>query len=323
MDERRYQVFVSSTYMDLIEHRQTVMKALMQVDAIPAGMELFPALDADAWTLIERVIDQSDYYIVIIGGKYGSVGEDGVSYTEKEYDYAASKGKPIAAFLHAAPDELAVMNSETDVSLRQKLEMFRQKARKRLCKFWRNPDELTIAVLTSYHHLTNANPTEGWMRSGKVKTGADAEVLSQLQQRISQLDAENKKLRDEAVGTAGTAEASLSEVEMPSIARTFKQFLRRLFLEWEAEKDANPRLISKGKEIIDRAREALLEYIVEIDEGKHPSVAFPLQRFISDLTALERKEDSGGRNDFWAEGSTLLYQLRAIEGAVVSERWTE
>ena len=68
MNDIRYQVFVSSTYRDLIEHRQLVMKALLQVNAIPAGMELFPASDDDAWTLIQRVIDASDYYVVIIGG---------------------------------------------------------------------------------------------------------------------------------------------------------------------------------------------------------------------------------------------------------------
>jgi hypothetical protein len=45
--------------------------------------------------LIKKVIDDSDYYIVILGGRYGSVGEDGVSYTEREYRYALSIGKPI------------------------------------------------------------------------------------------------------------------------------------------------------------------------------------------------------------------------------------
>ena len=67
--EKRYQVFVSSTFEDLKIERQEVMQALLELDCIPSGMELFPAADEDQWSLIKRVIDECDYYIVIIAGK--------------------------------------------------------------------------------------------------------------------------------------------------------------------------------------------------------------------------------------------------------------
>ena len=70
---KRYQVFVSSTFLDLKEEREAVVSALLQVEAFPAGMELFPATDDDSWTLIKRVIDESDYYLLVVGGKYGSI----------------------------------------------------------------------------------------------------------------------------------------------------------------------------------------------------------------------------------------------------------
>jgi hypothetical protein len=53
--EKRYQVFVSSTFTDLIDERRAVMQALLELDCIPAGMELFPASTDDQWTLIQRV----------------------------------------------------------------------------------------------------------------------------------------------------------------------------------------------------------------------------------------------------------------------------
>lgn len=63
-------------------------------------MELFPAADDDAWTLIKRVIDSSDYYLVVVGGKYGSVDPaTELSFTEKEYDYAVEQG---SRFLHSS-----------------------------------------------------------------------------------------------------------------------------------------------------------------------------------------------------------------------------
>lgn len=37
-------------------------------------MELFPASNKSQWDFIKRVIDESDFYLVIIAGKYGSIG---------------------------------------------------------------------------------------------------------------------------------------------------------------------------------------------------------------------------------------------------------
>jgi len=71
--DKRYQVFVSSTFEDLREERAAVISALLQIDCFPAGMELFPAADDDSLTLIKSVIDDSDYYLVILGGRYGTL----------------------------------------------------------------------------------------------------------------------------------------------------------------------------------------------------------------------------------------------------------
>ena len=47
------------------------------------------------------MIDMSDYYLLIVAGKYGSIDpEENISYTEKEYRYAVAKKMPILAFLH-------------------------------------------------------------------------------------------------------------------------------------------------------------------------------------------------------------------------------
>lgn len=84
--DKRYQVFVSSTYVDLQNERQSVIQTLMEMDCIPAGMELFPAADEEQWEFIKKVIDDCDYYLLIVGGRYGSLSDDGLSFTEKEFD---------------------------------------------------------------------------------------------------------------------------------------------------------------------------------------------------------------------------------------------
>src|SRR5438067_1667294 len=119
--DKRFQVFVSSTYEDLREARQEVMKALLELDCIPAGMELFPAANEDQWTLIKGVIDDCDYYIVVVGGRYGSTGPGGVSYTELEYEYAISQQKPVLGFLHKDPGTLPANKCEKAPEARAKL----------------------------------------------------------------------------------------------------------------------------------------------------------------------------------------------------------
>ena len=43
--DKRYQVFVSSTYSDLQNERRKVLLTILSLDCIPTGMELFPAME--------------------------------------------------------------------------------------------------------------------------------------------------------------------------------------------------------------------------------------------------------------------------------------
>src|ERR1700733_5996858 len=154
--DKRYQVFVSSTYADLKEERQAVIRTILEASCIPAGMELFPAADEEALAFIKRVIDDCDYYLLIIGGRYGSVDETGVSYTEQEYDYAVGHGLKVIALLHENPEEIPLGKSEKDPAGREKLQKFRDKVSKgRLVKFWKNASELPSLVVRNLLHAMN------------------------------------------------------------------------------------------------------------------------------------------------------------------------
>ena len=67
------------------------METILKYDCFPAGMELFPAMDEETFEFIKRIIDDSDYYLLIISGRYSSMAEDSISWTERKYDYAVSK----------------------------------------------------------------------------------------------------------------------------------------------------------------------------------------------------------------------------------------
>lgn len=166
-----------------------MMQAVMKVGCIPAGMELFPAADEQQLDFIKKVIDDCDYYLIIIGGRYGSVTADGVSYTEKEYDYAVSKGIKVLAFLHRDPSEISFAKSDVDPTAREKLASFRSKVSTgRLIDHWNTAADLPASVALALISAIRTYPATGWVR-GDVATAP--ELLAQT----NQLRNENDELK--------------------------------------------------------------------------------------------------------------------------------
>lgn len=73
--EKKYQIFVSSTYEDLKKERDKVQKAILSMYQFPVGMEMFSADDSEQWDIIKATIDTSDYYVLIIAHRYGKFVE--------------------------------------------------------------------------------------------------------------------------------------------------------------------------------------------------------------------------------------------------------
>lgn len=188
--DKRYQVFVSSTFKDLQEERQEVMQALLELDCIPSGMELFPAANEDQWSLIKRVIADCDYYIVIVGGRYGSLGSQGLSYTEMEYRYAVEQGKPVIAFLHKSPGDLPANKTEESTEGRQKLSEFRELVQQRVCRYWQTPGELGGQVSRSLIKLIKSHPAVGWIKADQVSSIEASQEIVRLHRRVEELELE-------------------------------------------------------------------------------------------------------------------------------------
>lgn len=196
--DKRYQVFISSTFTDLHEPRQEVMQALLELDCIPAGMELFPAANDDQWTLIKRVIDDCDYYIVIIGGRYGSIGPNGKSFTQMEYEYALEQGKPVIAFLYKEPGKLPAEDSETDPKKVKKLEEFRKITQEKLVRFWTSAADLGSVVSRSLIKLIKTNPAVGWVKANNLPPKEATEEILELRKTIDSLAREIEEIRTSA-----------------------------------------------------------------------------------------------------------------------------
>jgi len=163
--KKKYQVFISSTYEDLKEERAAVTQCLLDNNCIPVGMEQFPASNMSQMEYIEKMLDDCDYYILIIGGRYGSLDDDGVGYTEKEYNYAQQKGIPVMAFVNLHPEKLP--NEKCEHANIEKFKAFRDRVRnaKKLVKGYSDIGDLKANVVTAVNAAIREYPGIGWVRA--------------------------------------------------------------------------------------------------------------------------------------------------------------
>jgi len=236
------------------------MQALLELDCIPAGMELFPAADEDQWTLIQRVIDDCDYYIVIVGGRYGTLSPDGISYTQKEYEYAVQQGKPVMGFTHSDPGSIPAAKSELDKVAQEKLADFKKLVQQKMCKSWSTPPELGSVVSRSLVQLIKRNPAIGWVRGNLVPDESASQEILKLRKHVEELES--------ALDSAGNQPPAGTEV----LAQGNDEFLLRLdyhepsdTLETHKVKMSWHEIIALlGPYLIDEASEYKLSHVISI-----------------------------------------------------------
>lgn len=189
--EKKYQVFISSTYTDLIDARNAAINTVLESYNFPVGMEMFGADNDEQWTIIKDLIDSSDFYILIMGHRYGSISKkDNISFTEKEFDYALEKGVKLMCFVRK--DNVATLPHERDEdpAIKEKISQFRTKVTTdRTCEFWDSVDDLKHKISNSLYKNMRKHGGTGWVRGNQIS--------GQLAEEIAKLSEENRKLREE------------------------------------------------------------------------------------------------------------------------------
>uniref|UniRef100_UPI003100D48F DUF4062 domain-containing protein n=1 Tax=Neorhizobium sp. EC2-8 TaxID=3129230 RepID=UPI003100D48F len=191
---KKLQVFVSSTFTDLVLERQAAVEAILKAGHIPAGMELFTAGDKSQMKTIERWIDESDVYMLILGGRYGSIEPTtGLSYTELEFDYARNQGKPFFSVVitEDALDKKIKAGGAAfiETNYGKELTLFRQKVLSQICSFFAEIKDIKLCVYESLSDLsTNPNLT-GWVN------GRDVPDTSILNAELEKLRTENQEFQ--------------------------------------------------------------------------------------------------------------------------------
>jgi hypothetical protein len=325
--DKRFQVFVSSTFTDLQEERRKVIQTVMELDCFPAGMELFPAADEEQWQFIRRVIDDCDYYLLIIGGRYGSVTAEGVSYTEKEYDYAVERGLRVLAFIHDRPDDIPAGKSELNPEARARLEAFREKvAQGRLVKFWNRVDELPGLVALSLTKTTKAYPAVGWIRATGQPTTETLTELNELRKKVAQLESDLSRARKTAAASPLIEGLASLDSKLKVSGRHYSEKTFRpwsITLSWrDTFALLAPELLDSSNDAIVRTRFVGFLFKKSGKTGLNPTIddydydTIKVQLMALKLVTVEYlKTVKGGMGLFWRltpSGQRTMLEARAI-----------
>lgn len=194
---RKLQVFVSSTFIDLQEERQAAVQAILNAGHIPAGMELFTAGDESQWTIIKRWIEESDVYMLLLGGRYGSIEpKSGKSYTHLEYEYALKLKKPLFAIVmqEQALDEKVKQKGKSILELDnpQGLKEFRQVVTGNMCAFWSDLKDIKLSINDSIRDIEYRyeDSLKGWVKDEGTNLGSTLDELTRLSKENSELKLE-------------------------------------------------------------------------------------------------------------------------------------
>lgn len=193
--KKRLQVFVSSTFTDLREERQAAVEAILAAGHIPAGMELFAAGNESQMEAIQQWIDESDVYLLILAGRYGSIDpKSGKSYTRLEYEYSLEKRKEAFACIlkdTALNDRVKKGGMEMIDKNQKELDEFRELVKTKVVEFWEDSKDIQNIILKKLGQLARREDLVGWVRPN---TQVD---LPAVTEELASLSSENAKLRAE------------------------------------------------------------------------------------------------------------------------------
>ncbi len=185
----------------------------MRARQIPVGMEAFTANDDRGWGVIQATINLSDYYVVIVAGRYGAIDEkEGISWTEKEYRYAKEIGLKTMAFIRKdASIVMDAVDKGTDPKkvrkAQAKLADFKSLLKNsHLVQFWGTPEELARMVGEAVRNQIQDDEGDGTAPPGWHR-GGNAEVAVG---ELARLSSENRDLRGRLAAVESERSVSFS-----------------------------------------------------------------------------------------------------------------
>jgi len=193
MIDKRYHVFISTTEADMHAERVVLSQTLVSQGFFSWGLEQRTPLTT---AFARRQIDDCDYFILMLGSRYGELSASGVSYMHLEYIYAVTKQKPILVLMYEAPEGRAEeFQDKTQEGKLKFLDFRRQLQRERdMVMTFRDLRDLEIAIRHTMPQFLNRYPAQGWIRPNQQQVQQLQDENEQLRQKLTQLEQQQPRV---------------------------------------------------------------------------------------------------------------------------------
>lgn len=317
--KKKLQVFISSTYIDLQEERQAAVQAVLDAGHIPAGMELFKAGNKSQLETIYKWIDDSDVYMLILGGRYGSIDENtGKSYTHLEYEYAKQKDMPLFsvvledAYLNKKVEFLGYEKSKEQLN-RKKYEEFKDLVLNKIVRKVEDTKDIIITVHTTLTEFMNEYEMVGWTRADSTELNTDLllkinnlneekqELKKDLEKMKQDIDIQHKKFKEELEFENKFVKIKASYKERYGTSYIYKSIVKEilwtdLFLLWGPYLTTSQN-VSMSKRLLEKSLKGKFNENIEIDYNIFHRIVIHL-KCLDLVKVFEAKSTAGGIAEF-------------------------
>lgn len=186
----------------MLKERQAAVEAILKAGHIPAGMELFTAGDKSQWQIIKKWIDESDIFVLILGGRYGTLEPKSKrSYIELEYRHAESLKKPLFAIVI---DKAALENKvkQYGASVKESTNIlsykrFSEHVLSKMTHFYRDEKDIQLSILQNIQNISANTLLSGWVSGRDVME--NEKLLRENIALRKDLDAIRSRLQAQAI----------------------------------------------------------------------------------------------------------------------------
>jgi hypothetical protein len=176
----RVSAMISSTALDLPDHRPQVREACLCEGIFPIGMESLPARDADAIRVSLEMVDKADIYIGIFAWRYGHIpkGQE-ISITEMEFNRAVQRRIPVLVFVAHKEHPLTIGMVEATQGAQKKLRKLKERACKGRTRVqFSSPADLRAGVIQALSALKQRD----------LPANSPTDAIRTEKQRLERLD---------------------------------------------------------------------------------------------------------------------------------------
>jgi hypothetical protein len=107
-------------------------------------------------------------------------------------------GIPVLRFVHKDIKLLTGDKLEETDEGKRKLKAFTEEAKKKMCKFWTNPEGLAAQVVLSLTSMIKTNPRTGWIKGDVMTSEKSKSEIIRLKDENEELRAKIKKMEENA-----------------------------------------------------------------------------------------------------------------------------